>query len=105
MADVIILQVPANDANDLERLGAQLGDEEEVEVLHPFDGETIAQLFVLLSGATFPYLRAWVRERIESRKAVVIIHNGTELRGYTADEAERLLASLKDDGSATPSAD
>ena len=99
MAHAVIVQVPADDVAELERLGAQVGDE-EIELLHPFDGETVAQLVLVVSTTSLPFLRAWVKMRIEARKAVVVIHNGNELRGYTADEAERILAVLNPDGAA-----
>lgn len=94
MSDVIVVQVPASERDELERLGQQV-DEDDIQELHPFDGETVVQLVMGLSTASLPFLRAWMRERIEARKGFEIIHDGTALRGYTAREADHVLARLQ----------
>lgn len=93
MKNEVIVQVPAGDVDDLERLGAQVGDD-DIAMVHPFDGAAVAELMIVLTTVTLPMLREWVKLRIESRKAVVVVHQGTELRGYDAKDAERLLAVL-----------
>jgi hypothetical protein len=94
VSDVIIVQVPANERDDLERLGRQV-DEDDIQDVHPFDGETVAQLAMAVSTTSLPFLRAWIKGRIEARKGFEIVHDGTELRGYTADEADQILARLE----------
>ncbi len=97
MAVNVIIRLPATDASDLSDLVQALNSEEEVEIVHPFDGTTTAQVFIALSTTMFPYLRSWMKMRVEIRKGFVAIHNGKELRGYTAEEVEQILRLLNED--------
>lgn len=93
----VIVQLPASDASELRALVEEVDSGEEVEMVHPFDGETVAQVLLAVSAASLPYFRIWARARVEARKGFTILHEGKELRGYTADEVERILKILQPD--------
>ncbi len=94
MTDHAIVRLPARDAQDLNDLVQGLRSDEDIEMVHPFDGETVAQVLVALSTTTLPFFRTWVKARLEARKGFVVLHEGKELRGYTADEVEQIMRVL-----------
>lgn len=95
MSFSVAVRVPASDLNDLREMIAAQGDTHgEIQTARPFDGETVVQVVVLLTGAGYPVFRTWLKSRTDSRKTYSIIHNGTELRGYTPKEAERVINAL-----------
>lgn len=87
----IAVRVPESDAADLQALVDSIGCNSELEVAHPFDGETVIQTILVLAPVTYPFFRTWVTNRASQRKNFSIVHNGTELKGYTAAEAEDIL--------------
>ncbi|WP_345201996.1 hypothetical protein [Fodinibacter luteus] len=87
----VIVRLPASDAQELTALVQSIHSDEDVEMVHPFDGATVAQVLVALSTATLPFFRIWANARVEARKGFVVVHDGRELRGYTADEVERII--------------
>ena len=103
MSSPAILQVPFEEQEDLLALADEVA--EDVELVHPFDGETVAQLALLVSAVTLPFVRAWIKLRIESRKSFVVIHDGHEYRGYTPQEIEQILRMLAAAADADPEAD
>ena len=97
MTERVIVRLPAGDAQDLNDLVQGLGSDEDVEMVHPFDGATVVQVLVVLSATTLPFFRTWVKARLEARKGFVILRDGQELRGYTADEVEQIMRILDPD--------
>jgi len=93
----VIVRLPASDAQDLSDLVQGIHSDEDVEMVHPFDGATVAQVLVALSTTTLPFFRIWANARLEARKGFVVVHDGKELRGYTADEVERIARVLDPD--------
>lgn len=100
MEITIAVRVPEDDVEALRVLRMELGSEDEIVTAHPFDGETVVQLLVVLVGASYPYFRSWLKSRATSRKSYTVVHDGTELTGYTAGEVESILNRLE---SAAPS--
>lgn len=90
----IAVRVPESDAADLQALAESIGCNSEQEVAHPFDGETVIQTILVLGPVTYPFFRTWVTNRASQRKNFSIVHNGTELKGYTAAEAEDILTAV-----------
>lgn len=91
----IAIRVPDQDIDALRELQEEVGSSDEIVIAHPFDGETVAQLFIVLSGASYPFFRSWLSSRAASRKSYSVVHNGTELSGYTADEVGNILKRLE----------
>jgi hypothetical protein len=96
----LIVRLPADDAADLNDLVDRLGSDEEVELVQPFDGATEAQVLVALSTATLPFFRTWMKARLEARKGFVVMHDGNEYKGYTAEEVSQIL-HVVDENAAT----
>lgn len=94
----IAIRVPEEDIEELRKLQKGVGSTDEIVVAHPFDGETVVQLVILLSSAGYPFFRSWLTYRATARKSYSVVHNGTELTGYTASEVETILKRL--DGAA-----
>lgn len=90
----IAVRVPEDELEVLGDLIKSLGGNSVPAVARPFDGETVVQATIVLSAALFPYFRMWSLNRVAARKTFSIVHNGTELRGFTAAEVERLLNVL-----------
>ncbi|MBF4580782.1 hypothetical protein [Frigoribacterium sp. VKM Ac-2530] len=90
----IAVRVPEQDAADLADLLTVSGSNEEVVVARPFDGETVAQTVLLLSGPTFAFFETWLRNRAQSRKSYSVVIDGTQLSGYTPTEVERILEAV-----------
>lgn len=90
----IAVRVREDDTSDLQALLDALGAATDPEVAHPFDGETVVQAIVVLGAGAFPFFRAWVEARTAQRKHFSIVTNGTELKGYTAQEAQFILTTL-----------
>jgi hypothetical protein len=91
MSIPVLVQVPLDDAAALESLIEGMDGVTPAGTAHPFDGETVAQVLVLLSGAGLPYFRTWARSRISARKGFKAVINGVELSGYTAEEVASIL--------------
>ena len=88
----IAVRVPETDRADLESLMAKVdADPDAISAARPFDGETVVQGVLVLSGVVYPYFRSWLTQRGSARKNFSVIHNGTELKGYTSDDALALL--------------
>lgn len=97
----IAVRVPEEDIEELRKLQKGVGSTDEIVVAHPFDGEAVVQLVILLSGAGYPFFRSWLTYRATARKSYSVVHNGTELTGYTASEVDSILKRL--DGAAPES--
>jgi shikimate kinase len=97
MSPTMSLQVPVDEVESLEELLRTLQAPSETSRLHPFDGETVVQAVVTLSGAAIPILRIWLRARVEARKSYRLVYDGTEYEGYDVKEIERLVQVLKAD--------
>jgi hypothetical protein len=95
MALTVSVQVPTGDSESLTELLRTLGVQADIIQLHPFDGETAVQSVIALTSATIPALRIWLRARVDQRKTYRIVYDGTEYTGYTVDEVERLMKTLK----------
>jgi hypothetical protein len=95
MTASILVQVPSADSDNLDELATKLGATSGVTLVHPFDGETMAQILVTVSTGSFPFFALWVRERIAARNRFQVVVDGTELTGYTADEANTILERLR----------
>lgn len=93
----VLVRIPVADAEDLKTLSQRAGDDEEVEVIHPFDGATMAQLLLSVSPAIIPFFQAWLTSRVEARKEFRVVYDGNEITGYTAEEVERIVNALKDE--------
>jgi hypothetical protein len=91
------VQVPVDEAASLRELLRNLTVDADTVQLHPFDGETVVQSIIALTGASIPVLRLWLRARVAERKTFRVVYDGTEYAGYTADEVERLVEVLKSD--------
>lgn len=91
------VQVPLDEAASLRELLRHLDVHADTSQLHPFDGETVIQSVVALTGASIPVLRLWLRARVAERKTFRVVYDGTEYVGYTVDEVERLVEALKAD--------
>jgi hypothetical protein len=91
----IAVRVPETDRADLESLMAEVdADADSISAARPFDGETVVQGVLVLSGVVYPYFRSWLTQRGSARKSFSVIHNGTELKGYTREEALAILEKL-----------
>jgi hypothetical protein len=96
METAIAICVPRQDASDLaELLQATGGDPTDLQTTRPFDGEGVVQSLVVISLATFPYFKSWMTQRAAARKSFSIIHEGIELRGYSAHEAAKVIETLQ----------
>jgi hypothetical protein len=91
----MLVQVPLDDASALEGLIGGMEGATPAGTAHPFDGETVAQVLVLLSTAGFPYFRTWARSRISARKGFKAVINGVEFSGYTAEEVTSILEHVQ----------
>ena len=87
----MLVQLPVDDARDLEELAQLIDCPQSVGTSRPFDGEVVAQVLVLLGGATFPFFRMWIQGRTETRQNFKVIVNGIEFSGYTATEVTAML--------------
>ena len=96
----ISVQVPPEDRSALEELQQSLGLSAEIIEVHPFDGETMAQSVVAVTLVATPLLRAWLRARVDQRKAFRVVYDGVEYSGYTAEEVEALVRTLSADADA-----
>lgn len=98
---IIALRVPEADQSELESLASDLGESPEVSHVEPFDGDSLAQLFVLASSGAVPIIMQWIRSRAHARKFFKVVMNGVEYSGYTMKEVEGIRAALtaaEDDG-------
>jgi hypothetical protein len=95
----ISVQVPPEDRSALDDLLARLGLSADAEIteVHPFDGETVVQSVVALTAVGTPALRAWLRARVDERKAFRVVYDGVEYTGYTSEEVEALVTALSAD--------
>lgn len=91
----IAIRVPQADRHDLEALLRSQGEDvESISVSRPFDGESVVQAVVILSGVSYPFFRTWLNSRAASRKSFSIVRNGTEISGYTSTEAAKIIKEL-----------
>lgn len=91
----IAIRVPQADRADLEALLLSQGEDvESIAVSRPFDGESVVQAVVILSGVSYPFFRTWLNSRTASRKTFSIVRNGTEISGYTSAEAAKIIKEL-----------
>jgi len=95
MSVPVLVQVPLDDASALEGLVEGMDNASHAGTAHPFDGETVAQVLILLSTAGFPYFRTWAQGRISARKGFKAVINGVELSGYTAEEVGSILEHVQ----------
>jgi hypothetical protein len=91
----IIFQAPAEDQAFFDSLKAHADSIETVK-LDRFEGlVAIVQIVVtVMSSAGIAILVAYLREKTQAAKARILIKDGRKIRlqGYTAEEAERILA-------------
>lgn len=98
----IAVQVPADDADELEKLLAELDQEQDLVGSRPFDGQVLVTALVIISGGAFGVLRTWIRARADARKEYRVVVDGMEMTGYSGAEVERILNSLRDTGPELP---
>jgi hypothetical protein len=95
MTIAIMVQVTEDDTSDLQTLLETANSTSPLIEARPFDGESVVQVMLILTPATFAALKTWIRSRAEQRKAFKIAYNGIELSGYTPAEAEQLLNRIE----------
>lgn len=91
----MLVQVRMEEAADLDDLLEAVDGATPAGTAHPFDGETVAQVALLLSTATFPFFRTWAQSRIAARKGFKVVMDGIELSGYTSEEAVSVLKQIQ----------
>lgn len=98
MGRELSVQVPPGDEATLAELAEQLGiDTDAVIRTHPFDGQEMLHLLVPASAAALTVLRTWIKSHYARAAHYRITYRGTEIIGYSADEVERLIASLAEE--------
>lgn len=90
----VLVRVDGNEQDSLLELERLQCPGEAPSRITPFDGETLIQSLLTITVATWPFFRAWLKERVDHRRAVSVIHEGIEIRGYTAKELDSLLPAL-----------
>ena len=91
----VAVQVPVEDREDLRELMQELGEVNGVVAAHPFDGEAIVQGVVVLTTATLPHFRAWLKARTEARKSYSVAVKGMKLTGYSADDVTKIVTAIE----------
>jgi len=94
--DDVLVQVPIGDATRLEDLAAALKESQAPVVVHPFDGETVAQIVVALGATSLAALRAWLHHQVAQRKTFKVVRGGLELTGYTHKEVDVIVHRLQE---------
>lgn len=94
MSTRVLVQVPVEDARDLEQLAERVGQPAALSDSRAYDGDSLVHLVLVVSATSVPVLKAWIRARVEQRKATKVSYDGMELAGYTPDEVERIIGLL-----------
>ena len=94
MDEFVIVQVPEGDADDLAGLAAIAAEDEDVQMIHPFDGDTVAQILVVLSATTLPFFKTWMSARLNARKSIEVVRKGTKIKGASADDVVNIMQAL-----------
>ncbi|WP_395244116.1 hypothetical protein ACGGZK_18640 [Agromyces sp. MMS24-K17] len=94
MDEFVIVQVPEGDVDDLAELIAIAAEDEEVQMVHPFDGDTVAQILIVASATTLPFFKAWMNARVSARKSLEVIRKGTKIKGASADDVVKIMQAL-----------
>jgi hypothetical protein len=94
MDTLATVQVPVEDAGELDALGT-LSDGEEVEIVHPFDGGAVAQVVITLSTAALPFFKSWMDARVKARKSFEFRYKGRRFKGATADDVIKILKAIE----------
>lgn len=99
MSPTIAVQVPESEGSDLRELAETLASSLEVEpdfvAVHPFDGEALVQVVIMLTTAAYPYFHSWLRARSSAGKGCYIAVKGMKLRGYTSEEVAEILKTIE----------
>lgn len=92
----VVIQVPATDRKDLNKLITQLAHEPgDVLESRAFDGATVLTLLVSVSAGTAAVLRTWLMARATTRKSTKATIDGKHFEGYTKDEVLAIMEAIK----------
>ncbi|MEV4535276.1 hypothetical protein AB0J82_15735 [Asanoa sp. NPDC049518] len=90
----VVIQIPAAERPDFERLSRELGQELPTIESKPLDGALVAQAIVLIGIPALATLRAWLLARTAARQATMVSWKGVKLRGYTAEEVDQIVSAF-----------
>lgn len=96
MTEAVVVQVPFEERDELQKLIVNANQpDQEVVTSHAFDGATVAEVVLTLSGTAAPILIVWIKARAEIRKKSKVIIRGAEFSGYGANEVRRIIAQIE----------
>ncbi|MFE7721906.1 hypothetical protein ACFU44_23005 [Nocardia rhizosphaerihabitans] len=95
MAIEVGISVPVEDREGLDKLARQLGATDGSFERRALDGATVVTVMTGLSVAAFPFFKTWVQAKVAEKKTYTINIDGRTLKGYTADDAIRILKTVE----------
>lgn len=90
----LIIEIPCDDSADLAQLKQEHAEDIAMVEASRFDGVTVVQLIVQLSGATIPWIAQYLMARLKAQKEVRIKTDGIEVSGMDVNNATKLLEKL-----------
>lgn len=87
--------VPESDIEDAESLATAIKSELSPMRIKPFDGAVLVQVVMVAAPSVYPYFRTWMRSRVEQRKSTEVVIDGVRIRGFNAEEVERIFDKIE----------
>lgn len=95
MSVMVAVQVPVEEAADLDALSSQMSAGGNVTTVRPFDGAAMAQIIVPVTVASLAFLKVWLKARVDQRKNVKIVKDGVEYTGLNDEQVDRVLGIIE----------